>query len=144
MLVSPDVVVRSWFKEVWNEGNESAIDRLLAPNGIVHGLGGEVMLGPAQFKPYFRTMRGALTEMEIRVTRTVVENDLVAAHCHVTARHTGSALDVPATGRTVDFWGFTMARVVGGQMTEGWNVFDFLEMYRQVGLIRQPKVLKFP
>ena len=40
MPLSPDAVVRAWFKEVWDEGREEAIDRLAHPNAIVHGLGG--------------------------------------------------------------------------------------------------------
>jgi hypothetical protein len=40
MAPTPEAVVRQWFKEVWDEGREEAIDRLAAPNLIVHGLGG--------------------------------------------------------------------------------------------------------
>ena len=54
---SPDVVVRQWFREVWDDGNEEAIDRLLAPHAIVHGLGPTPMTGPAAFKSIFRVFR---------------------------------------------------------------------------------------
>ena len=34
---SPDAVVRAWFKEVWDEGREDAIDRLMAPYAVAYG-----------------------------------------------------------------------------------------------------------
>jgi hypothetical protein len=37
MAPTPETVVRQWFKEVWDEGREEAIDRLAEPNLIAHG-----------------------------------------------------------------------------------------------------------
>jgi hypothetical protein len=31
-----------------------------------------------------------------------------------------------------------MARVVDGQIVEGWNSFDFLTMFQQFGWVRTP------
>ena len=138
--MSPDSVVRAWFHEVWDEGREEAIDRLMAPDALVHGLGAEPIRGPEGFKPYFRTMRAALGDLEVRVERTVVQGEMVAAHCHVIARHVGDTLGGPATGRPVEFWGITIARVVNGKLVEGWNAFDFLAMYQQLGWVKAPVV----
>jgi len=138
MPSSPESVVRAWFHEVWDEGKEEAIDRLMAPDGVVHGLADVPIRGPEGFKPYFRTMRAALGDLEVRVERTVVQGDTVAAHCHVIARHVGDALGGPATGRPVEFWGMTIARVVDGKLIEGWNCFDFLSMYQQLGWVKSP------
>jgi hypothetical protein len=37
MTATPDALARQWFKEVWDEGKEEAIDRLLSPDVVVHG-----------------------------------------------------------------------------------------------------------
>ena len=137
---TPDAVIRRWFRDVWNAGREDAIDRLMSSDALVHGLGPDPMIGPDQFKPYFRSMRNALRDIDVTVVRTVVEGEIVVAHCHVTARHAGALFGAPPTGRTVDFWGMTMGRVVDGQLVEGWNCFDFLTMYQQVGLVKSPVV----
>jgi len=34
----------------------------------------------------------------------------------------------------IDFLGFTLARFVDGQLVEGWNSFNFLAMYEQIGV----------
>ena len=136
--MSPDAVIRAWFKEVWDEGNEEAIDRLMAPDAVAHGLAANEVRGPADFKPYVRTMRAALGDLEVQVAQTVTEGDRVAAHCHVVARHVGDALGGPATHKSVDFWGVTIARVRDGRIVEGWNCFDFLRMYQQLGWVKDP------
>jgi NTE family protein len=136
--MDPDALVRAWFHEVWDEGREEAIDRLMAPDAIVHGLGEGSIRGPEQFKPFFHLMRNALGDLEVTVEKTIVQGDTVAAHCHVVARHIGDALGGAATGKKVEFDGITIARVKDGKLVEGWNVFDFLRMYQQMGWVKEP------
>ena len=140
-MSTPEAVVRQWFKEVWDEGKEEMIDRLMAPDGPVHGLtgpDGPPMVGPAAFKPVFHTFREALGDLEVAVERTLVDGEFCTAFCRVKGRHVGSALGGPPTNRPVDFTGVTIARVRDGKLIEGWNVFDFLTMYQQIGWVPNP------
>lgn len=134
---TPDALAREWFESVWNRLDESAIDRLMHPNAEVFGLGPGPMRGPAAFKPLFRMFRDALSDIRITVDRTIVQGNEAAVLCHVTGRHTGAAFG-PASGRNVDFYGMTMLRVQDGQLIEGWNTFDFLTMYQQIGWVANP------
>jgi predicted ester cyclase len=141
MSVSPEAVVREWFKEVWDEGKEEAIDRLMAPDGIVHGLtgpGAPPMVGREPFKEMFRIFREALGDLEIAVQKTVVQGDTCAAYCHVRGRHVGRALGGSPTGKPVEFNGISITRIRDGQIVEGWNCFDFLSMYQQIGWVNNP------
>ena len=138
MAEAPDSVIRRWFKEVWDEGREDTIDLLMAPYSVAYGLPGGPIQGPTAFKPVFRTFREAFSDLSIQVVRTVATGDLVAAHCHVTGHHSGDALGGEATQQPVDFWGITMARVEDGKIVEGWNCFDLLCMYQQIGWVANP------
>ena len=138
MSKSPDALVRDWFESVWNKQDESSIDRLLHPQAVAHGLGAEPIRGPEQFKAFSRAFKTAFTNMRIQVERTVVQGDMAVALCHVTGKHVGDSLGGPATGRDVDFWGTTTFRVQGDQIIEGWNTFDFLTMYQQLGWVANP------
>lgn len=141
MPPTPDAIVRQWFKEVWDEGQEEAIDRLFAADGQVWGLsgpGGPALVGPAAFKQVFHTFREALGDLAIVVERTVVDGDLCAAYFRVKGRHVGRALGGEPTNRPVEFFGMTLARVRDGQLVEGWNVVDFLTMYQQMGWATNP------
>ena len=144
MAESPDVVVRRWFKEVWDEGREESIDELMAPYGVAYGLPGGPIQGPTAFKPVFRTFREALGDLTIEVVRTVAEGDLIAAHCHVSGRHVGAAFGGDPTGQPVDFWGITIVRVEDGRIVEGWNCFDMLSMYQQIGWVANPPLPQQP
>ena len=73
-------------------------------------------------------------EASISIEHSMEKGEFAMAHCRVTATHTGDGLGVPATNKPVEFWGFTLARVVDGQLVEGWNSFDFLGMYEQIGV----------
>jgi predicted ester cyclase len=138
MSSSPDAVVRAWFTEVWDEGREEAIDRLMAPYAVAYGLPGGPLQGPTAFREVFRTFREALGDLRIEVVHTVTQGDLVAAHCHVSGRHVGTAFGGPPTQQPVDFWGLVMLRVEDGRIVEGWNCFDMLAMYQQIGWVPTP------
>ena len=139
MLQTPDVITRRWFNEVWNEGREAAIDQLAAPDVVIHGLRGtSPMIGTAAFKEVFHTFRGALGDLEIVVERTVVEGDTCAAYCVVKGRHVGDAFGGPPTGNAVAFNGIAITRMRDGKLVEGWNCFDFLTMYQQIGWVKTP------
>ena len=141
MSKTPDAVVRAWFKEVWDEGREEAVDRLADAHMIAHGFGGPggpPMRGTAEFKKLFRMFRQALGDLEIAVERTVTEGEQCAAYCRVKGRHVGDALGGAPTGRPVEFNGMVIVIVRDGRIVEGWNCFDFLAMYQQMGWVKTP------
>ena len=136
MPTTPDAVVRAWFQEIWNEGREEAIDRLAAANFIAHGA--PSLRSPADFKVLYRQFRQALSEIDVTVERTVTQGEFCAGYCRVKGRHTGDGFGGAATNRVVKFDGVVMALVRDGRIVEGWNCFDFLSMYQQIGWINTP------
>jgi steroid delta-isomerase-like uncharacterized protein len=130
-------VMQTWFEELWNQGREATIDRLLAADGVAHGLPGGDLVGPANFRTLYRAFRDAIPDIHVSVDKTITEGDHVAVLCRVTGTHTGQGLGLPPTGRPVEFTGMVIARVVDGQLREGWNCFDFLAMYQQLGVVAE-------
>ena len=128
-------LIHQWFEQVWNQGDESAIDRLMADDAVSHGLidaEGNPLQGKADFKPFFRRFRNAFPDMQIVVEDTIVEGDKIAARCTVRATHSGDTLGFAATHRPVEFTGICIVRVRDGQLVEGWNNFDFATMLSQL------------
>jgi predicted ester cyclase len=138
MSATPEALLRQWFKEVWDEGREEAIDQLASPDFKVHGLSETTMVGTAAFKQVFHTFREALGDLEIVVEKTLQQGDLATAYVRVKGRHVGHALGGPPTNNPVSFSGMVIARAVNGRLAEGWNVFDFLTMYQQIGWVKTP------
>jgi steroid delta-isomerase-like uncharacterized protein len=136
-MLTPEALVREWFERVWNAGDESAIDRLLADDAMIYDLPshGQVMRGKAAFIPFYRGFRAALSEIHIEIDQLVASGEFAVAHCRVTGRHTGDGLGVPPSGRRVEFCGMAMGRIRDGKLVEGWNCFDFLAFYQQLGML---------
>jgi predicted SnoaL-like aldol condensation-catalyzing enzyme len=139
MPATPGAVIREWFEQLWNQGKEETIDRLLAPGAIAHGLGPQPIVGPEGFKPFFRQLRTAFPDFHVEIVQMVEQGDMVAVVCHVTGVHDGPGMGAPSNAN-VDFWGMTMGRVRNGQLVEGWNSYDFMTCYQQMGILGSPSL----
>lgn len=129
-------LVKRWFEEVWNKGRADAIDEMLAADCIVHGLSDDsatTLKGPADFKPFHESFRGAFPDIEVVVEDLIAEGDKVAARCSVRGKHTGDHLGVAASNAPVQFTGMSILRIENGKVVEAWNNFDFLAMNKQIG-----------
>ena len=130
-------LVRRWFEEVWNKGRADLIDEFLAPNVAIYGLG-ETLRGPAAFKPFHAAYRDAFPDVNIVVEDLVAEGDRVAYRWSATATHRGGGLGIPATHRAARFTGMGFARFENGKLLEGWNNFDQLGLFQQLGVVSLP------
>jgi predicted ester cyclase len=117
-----------------DEGRVSAIDEMLAPDGLIHGLGAD-MHGSAEFKQFHAAYRGAFPDIWIQVDDLVAEGDMVAARWSGGGTHGGAGLGLAQTNRAVTFQGMTFARVRDGRIVEGWNSFDELGLLKQIGAV---------
>jgi predicted ester cyclase len=134
MPASPSGTLRIWFERLWNQGDESVIDELYADTAVAHGLPAAPVAGPAGFKPFYRAFRAAFPNIHVEITHAISDGDLGVVRCVVTGTNTGPFMEMAATNRSVKFTGMTMARVVDGCIVEGWNEFNFIEMYQQLGI----------
>jgi predicted ester cyclase len=135
-LEANKALLRRWFEEVWNKGRAEAIDEMLAAHGVVHGLSEDAanpLKGPANFRPFHETFRGAFPGIEVIVEDVIAEGDKVAARCSVRGKHAGNHLGMEATNAPVEFTGMAIVRIENGMFVEAWNNFDFMTMYKQIG-----------
>lgn len=114
-----------WFEEVWNKGNEKLIDELISPDCIPHGITSDER-GPQAFRKFYEGFRSEYNDIHIEVKNVVSDGEFEVALCDVTATH-------KASDTKVNFSGQCMMREANGQITEAWNNFDFLSLYRQLG-----------
>jgi len=134
MMNEAETVARRWFEEVWNQGQEHVIDELMADDAVFHGLGDEPIRGPGAFRPFYHQFRTAFPDIRIVVAQVINEGDTSVLRCDVTATHSGPGITDRVTGNPVRFGGICIARAKNGKLVEGWNHFDFLSVYQQVGM----------
>ena len=116
-----------WFNEVWNNGDESAIDKLMTQNATAHGIGGDKPVqGAAAFKNFYNDFKGQFRDIRIDVDDVISEDGIETARTTVHAVHAD-------TNKPVEFSGICMVKVEDGKIAEAWNNYDFLNMYQQIG-----------
>jgi ketosteroid isomerase-like protein len=123
-------VLETWFRRVWTELDESAIDEMLVPDGKARGLGANVIVGPAQFKQFRTAVCALVSDNVITVDRTVEEGDWISAVCTMNGKSCQTGLPVTMTGSV-------MVRVVDGKLAEAYNHWDFLALFGQLGSVPQ-------
>jgi predicted ester cyclase len=136
---NPDAValIRRWFDEVWNQGNESTIDELFGPDGVIWGVGRPELAsrGPAEFKAFYGALRGACPDIHITLEQVVQEGDTAFARWTATMTHTGEGLGIAPTSKKLKLCGMSALKVRDGRIVEGWNVWDQVGMARELGVL---------
>jgi predicted ester cyclase len=116
-----------WFNEVWNKGDENAIDKLLTSDAKANGIiADDQPKGSEGFKLFFNDFRKQFHDIKIDVEDVIAQDEIETARTTVSAIHTD-------TGKKVTFSGMCMAKIKDGKIAEAWNNFDFLNMYQQLG-----------
>lgn len=124
--MSTSQLLQQWYDEVWNKANAAFIDEMMHPDVIIHGLDPVgTTNGINSFKTFYNNFRESFPTVRMNVKSLVSDSEFAAVHCSVTARS--------VKGREVAFNGLCIARFKDGRLVEGWNNFDFLKMYQQLG-----------
>lgn len=119
-------LLQQWYEEVWNKANTAFIDEMMHEDVIIHGLDPSgTTKGIDNFKTFYKNFRESFPTVNIKVRTLVSDTEFAAIHCSVTAK--------TSKGREVAFNGLCIARYKDGKLVEGWNNFDFLKMYQQLG-----------
>jgi steroid delta-isomerase-like uncharacterized protein len=133
-------MMRRWFQEVWNEGRVQTVYDLMAPGAIARGQrGAEAEIhGPEEFVNFVHEIRGGFPDIKIELEDIFGAGDKVVMRWSAVMTHTGDALGLPPSGRTVRSRGISIARMADGKIVEGWDNWDQLGMLEQIGVYKQP------
>jgi predicted ester cyclase len=141
MATAKKALIHRWFEEVWNRKRRGAIFEMLHPEASVYGLAENPttpLRGPDAFIPFWEQFVSAFPDLQVAVESTVAEEDKVVARCSVRGHHTGPGLGIAPTMKPIAFTGIVLAHIKDGLLYEGWNSFDFLTLYQQLGIITLP------
>ncbi|HVO62088.1 MAG TPA: ester cyclase [Terriglobales bacterium] len=133
-------IMHRWFEEVWNQGRTETIYELLAAHAVARGQeGAEAELhGPQEFETFVTKIRSAFPNIKVNIEDIFGVDDKVVIRWSATMTHAGQGLGVPATGKPVRSRGISIARIESGKIMEGWDNWDQLGMWQQVGAFEVP------
>ena len=129
---------RRAYEEVWNRGNLSVADELIAPDFINHAASPGSNRGPESMRGSVTWARNAFPDVHFEIEELVAEGDIVAGRLTMSATHEGPLMGEPPTGRSVRTNHMHFVRFRDGKAVEHWGVRDDLGMMRQLGLVVIP------
>lgn len=127
-------IVRQFLNEVINKDDSDARPDLIDPGVIAH-FGGMPVLDLDGWRQMAGAFFVGLPDLTVTIEDEVAEGDRVAVRWTWTATHTGTFMDLPATGKAVVGSGMGVYRVSDGKVAEEWILEDMLGILQQLGAI---------
>lgn len=118
-------VVKTWFRRVWAEEDESAIDDMLVPDTNARGLDAKSRVGPDAFKQFHRNFLNKLSNIDIQIMQFMEDGDWVAVLITINAKKRNTDQDISITGSV-------FVKIVDGKLVEGYNHLDFIGLLEQL------------
>jgi steroid delta-isomerase-like uncharacterized protein len=129
-------LIRRWFEEVWNRKRLDAIDELALPNTVGHGQAQHATdIGLKEFRSFVEKFFNAFPDMHVTVDFTIEQGDNVAARWTATMTQEGEFLGIAPTGKKAVVTGTSIQRFSEGKLAEGWDNWDQLALFVQLGAI---------
>jgi len=135
-------VARRWVEEVMNRRNAAVVDELMAPDYEGHAL---------FHNPYIpsRMQGGSWVE---RIKQNIDKDIMGLENRHTTIEQTIAGADKVVTvttttgtrkGKQLSYSSILITRFAAGKMVEGWQLWDRLGVYQQLGVIPEtPELMK--
>ncbi|TMI70143.1 MAG: ester cyclase [Bacillati bacterium ANGP1] len=129
-------IVRRVNDEVWNMGNLEAIDELIADDFVTTVIGApEQIRGPDGFRDFVLMYRKAFPDLRLTIDDQIAEGETVVTRWTATGTHEGELMGIPPTGKQATTAGININRISGGQLVDGWGIFDQLGLLQQIGAV---------
>jgi len=129
-------IVRRFYEEIWNKGDMTTADELIASNIIDHDQNPQTRVrGPESLKQLATSVRTTFPDIHFTVEDEIGEGDRVAVRWTMRGTHKGEFMGMAATGRQVRVEGIHFWRVAGDKIVEVWVNRDNLGMMQQLGVI---------
>jgi steroid delta-isomerase-like uncharacterized protein len=126
-------LVRKLFDEVWNKGNLSHVDELLAQNYEDHNSPPGAPRGIKGYKATVNMFRSAFPDLVYTLDQILAEDDRVAIRLTGRGTHRGVFMGIQPTGKQVSFGGMTFLRLQDGKVTDRWDISDMPALMGQLG-----------
>ncbi len=128
-------LAQRWLEEVWNKGDLSLIDELIAPNYVLHDPTRPGLRGRAGIKESIAMFRTAFPDLHFTIEDQVAEREKIVTRYTVQGTHLGPLMGIPATGKQGIITGIDIYRITDGQIEEAWSNWDTLGLLQRMGVI---------
>jgi steroid delta-isomerase-like uncharacterized protein len=125
---------RQW--EAMAAGNFDLMAQGYDDNVVYHGGAGDERRGKAAVIELAKMYGTAFPDVRVTVEDTIAEGDRVLTRARPQGTHTGELMGMPATGKKIDLqWVMNIVRIANGKIVEEWEIFNQMDLMRQLGAI---------
>ena len=127
-----------FYSRVWevaiNEGRINILDTAYASDVVLHTV--PEIKGKDSAKAYYANYVTGFSNRQFIVKEMFAKGDKLVKYWEFKGTHSGPFFGIPATGKTIDVIGCTIATIVNGKITEEQDFFDNYEFLKQIGIIK--------
>ncbi len=124
---------RDFFEQIWNQKDESAIDRFIPENA--GGNDPDFGSGREGFRKQWRQWVSAFPDLHFEIVDMISEGDRVLTRWTLTGTLHGEYLGVQPDGRQIRVGGMSLDRIEDGWVAEGFDGWDNYGFRKQLGLV---------
>lgn len=136
-------LVRRWTEEIWNQGNLSAIDEIVAAEYVHHDPLMPDLRGIGALRQIRATFHTAFPDGRFTELDLIEEGDKVVMRWTLQGTQRGEWIGVAATDSPVEITGTTTLRLADGKVAEHWAHWDSLGWIKQVGAAAEALTRRF-
>jgi steroid delta-isomerase-like uncharacterized protein len=124
-------VVRRFIEAIFGQQDLDAVDELAARDFTPHTWG-PMSPGRAALREAMHRAGAGVTGARFEIHDMIAEGDRVAVRLTSTARHTGTFMGMPPTGKRYSIDEIHIFRLRDGQVSEHWHAFDTATLIAQL------------
>ncbi|HTK93318.1 MAG TPA: ester cyclase [Verrucomicrobiae bacterium] len=124
-------MVRRFFEEVWNHGEDDVVDEIFAPTILFNGQS----ITREALKRGLAGRRAAFSDIHVTVEDQVAEGEKVSTRRTWRATHRGPYRGVAPTGKQITWTQISVVRFSHGRVVEDWAVADEVGILQQLGAL---------
>jgi steroid delta-isomerase-like uncharacterized protein len=129
------VIVRN-FLEALNKQDLSLLDDFVAADYFDHT---NNFKGLDNVKQAITTFYKAFPDFNVKIEDIIAEGDKVWVHDIETGTHKGEYHGIAPSGKKITFACVDIFKVMDGKIAEAWHIYDFIDFYKQLGIIEYTK-----
>ena len=126
-------LIQDYIEEVWNQGNLSRADDLLAADYRRYPAPTAAALSRDAQKQRIAALRAAFPDVHLTIEDLLIEGDRVAFRVTVRGTHQGAFQGIAPTGKQVVIAALDLVRIENGQLVEHWGGPDLFSLLQQLG-----------
>jgi steroid delta-isomerase-like uncharacterized protein len=136
MSPTNEAVVQRWWQDLWNRGDLSVADQIIAPSWTDHDPSSPwAPPGIDGCKVLVSAYRAVFPDIHFTIEKQVASATAVVSHWRCRGTHRGDVMGIAPTGKMIEVEGITILELAEGKIHRGTTIYDALGMMQQIGAV---------